>query len=33
MRKGEKVKDSCRGEKAESFGSNFIGKLKKTAVT
>ena len=29
MRKGEKVKESCRGGKAERFGANFIDKLKK----
>ena len=28
MRKGEKVKESCRGGKAKSFGANFIDKLK-----
>ena len=27
-RKGEKVKESCRGRKAESFGANFIDKTK-----
>ena len=28
MRKGEKVKESCRGGKAESFGTNFIDKAR-----
>ena len=27
-RKGEKMKESCRGGKAESFGANFIDKTK-----
>ena len=31
-RKGEKVKESCRGGKIESFGAHFIGKLQ-TVVT
>ena len=32
IRKGEKVKESCRGGKAEIFGANFIGPLQ-AAVT
>ena len=27
-RKGDKVRESCKGEKAESFGANFIDKTK-----
>ena len=32
MRKGEKVKESCRGRKAESFGANFIDPLKASVI-
>ena len=32
MGKGEKLKESCRGGKGESFGANFIDKLQ-TIVT
>ena len=30
MRKGEKVKESCRGGQAESFGTNFIDQSQST---